>query len=78
MMNNLFDSDEPRETVWSANLRYLPIGDVLLFLDAQIARCEASRDLAFDEQMEEFYIEASAAYRWFKVRFGEFVQTLEK
>lgn len=77
-MNNPFDSDNPRDTVWSTNLRYLPIGDVLLYLDVQIARCEASRELAFDEQMEEFYIEASAAYRQFKVRLGEFAQTLEK
>jgi hypothetical protein len=59
--------DEYKEM--AGNLKYLPLGDCILFLDQQIERCRQNRISAADdynERMEVFYIEAEHAYRVFR------------
>lgn len=50
------------------DLKYLPFGDVVLLLDDQIRRCNASADLAGDEELETYYREAEVVYREFKAK----------
>lgn len=74
MPNSLPDSHDYRTRF--GGLRYLPIGDVLLYLDNRIAYCRANRKRADEEYLEEFYIESEASYRWFKARIKELVADL--